>query len=187
MDAKSEMLEFLTCRRAKITPEQAGLTVYGDNWRVPGLRREEAAMLAGVSADYYTQVERGNVNGVSDSVLEALVRALQLDDAERAYLFNLTRVLGTANQSRPPKRRVRASVQQGLDAMTGAPAYVRNEYGDLCQERASGVLVADECILPKRSRGPIAAPDVGLMHCDERISADERSRRLGSAQGLSDV
>ena len=97
-------------------------------------------MLAGVSADYYTQVERGNVNGVSDSVLEALVRALQLDDAERSHLFNLVRALRTANQTRrrPPKRRVRASVRQILDAMTGAPAYVRNEYGDIIATNTLG-------------------------------------------------
>jgi transcriptional regulator with XRE-family HTH domain len=124
MDPRSEIREFLTSRRARITPEQAGLTVYGENRRVPGLRGEEAAMLAGVSADYYTQVERGNVNGVSDSVLEALVRALQLDDAERSHLFNLVRAQRSTNQTRrrAPKRTVRASVQQVLDAMTGAPA-----------------------------------------------------------------
>ena len=133
VDAKSEIREFLTSRRARITPEQAGLTVYGDNRRVPGLRREEVAMLAGVSADYYTQVERGNVNGVSDSVLEALVRALKLDDVERSHLFNLVRARRTANPTRrhPPKHRLRQSVQQVLDAMTSAPAYVRDEYGDL--------------------------------------------------------
>jgi transcriptional regulator with XRE-family HTH domain len=140
MDAKSGIREFLTSRRARITPEQAGLTVYGDNRRVPGLRREEVAMLAGVSADYYTQVERGNVNGVSDSVLEALVRALQLDDAERSHLFSLVHARRTTNQTRrrPAKRRVRASVQQFLDAMTGAPAYVRNEYGDLVATNTLG-------------------------------------------------
>jgi transcriptional regulator with XRE-family HTH domain len=133
MDPKSEIREFLASRRARITPEHAGVTVYGDNRRVPGLRREEVAMLAGVSADYYTQVERGNVNGVSDSVLDALVRALKLDDAERSHLFNLVRAQRTTNQTRrrPSKPNVRASVQQVLDAMTGGAAYVRNEYGDL--------------------------------------------------------
>jgi transcriptional regulator with XRE-family HTH domain len=140
MDPKSEIREFLTSRRAKITPEQTGLTVHGDNRRVPRLRREEVAMLAGVNADYYTQVERGNVNGVSDSVLEALVRALQLDDPERSHLFNLVRARRTASQTRrrPPKHRVRASVQQVLDAMTSAPAYVRNEYGDLVATNTLG-------------------------------------------------
>jgi transcriptional regulator with XRE-family HTH domain len=140
VDPKSEIREFVTSRRARITPEQAGLTVYGDNRRVPGLRREEVAMLAGVSADYYTQVERGNVNGVSDSVLEALVRALKLDDAERSHLFNLVRARRTASPTRrrPPKRGVRLSVQQVLDAMTSAPAYVRNEYGDLVATNTLG-------------------------------------------------
>ncbi|HUA46478.1 MAG TPA: helix-turn-helix transcriptional regulator [Solirubrobacteraceae bacterium] len=140
MDAKGEIREFLTSRRASITPEQAGLTVYGDNRRVPGLRREEVAMLAGVSADYYTQVERGNVSGVSDSVLEALVRALRLDDVERSHLFNLIRARRTATQTRrrPRQRRVRASVQQVLDALTNAPAYVRNEYGELVATNTLG-------------------------------------------------
>ena len=140
MDPKSEIREFLTSRRARITPEQAGLTVYGDNRRVPGLRREEVAMLAGVSADYYNQLERGNVNGVSDSVLEALVRALKLDDAERSHLFNLVRARRTANptRGRPPKHRLRQSVQQVLDAMTSAPAYVRNEYGELVATNTLG-------------------------------------------------
>src|SRR5439155_6043505 len=89
--ARSEIREFLTSRRAKITPEQAGLPWYGENRRVPGLRREEVALLAGVSVDYYTRLERGNASGVSESVLEALARALQLDEAERAHLFYLAR------------------------------------------------------------------------------------------------
>jgi transcriptional regulator with XRE-family HTH domain len=140
MDPKSELREFLTSRRARITPEQAGLTVYGNNRRVPGLRREEVALLAGVSADYYTQLERGNANGVSDSVLQALVRALGLDDAERSHLLNLVRARRTANPTRrrPHKQRVRASVQQVLNAMTGAAAYVRNEYGDLVATNTLG-------------------------------------------------
>ena len=82
MDARAEMREFLISRRAKITPEQAGLRTYGDNRRVPGLRREEVALLAGVSVDYYTRLERGNAGGVSEGVLAALARALQLDEAE---------------------------------------------------------------------------------------------------------
>ena len=125
---RSEIREFLTSRRARITPEQAGLRVYGDNRRVPGLRREEVAMLAGVSVDYYTRLERGNLSGVSESVLEALARALQLDEAERAHLFDLARAAHptTATRRRPTKQRVRPSVQRILDAMTGAPAFVQN-------------------------------------------------------------
>ena len=90
MDTKNEIREFLTSRRGRVTPEQAGLPSYGAR-RVPGLRREEVAVLAGVSVPYYTRLERGDMNGVSDSVLEGLARALQLDDAERAHLLDLAR------------------------------------------------------------------------------------------------
>lgn len=133
MDHRSEIREFLTSRRAKITPEQAGLQWYGENRRVLGLRREEVALLAGVSVDYYTRLERGNAAGVSESVLEALARALQLDDAERAHLFDLARGANAVSRARrrPPKQRVRPSVQRTLDAMAGAPAFVRNGRMDL--------------------------------------------------------
>src|SRR6058998_4173787 len=101
MDARSEIREFLTSRRARITPEQAGLRTYGAGpRRVTGLRREEVALLAGVSVDYYTRLERVNLNGVSESVLEALVRALQLDEAERSHLFDLARAAQTTTGSR---------------------------------------------------------------------------------------
>ncbi len=129
VDTKGEIREFLTSRRAKITPAQVGLPVYGDNRRVPGLRREEVALLAGVSVDYYTRLERGNLSGVSESVLEALARALRLDDAERSHLFDLARAAQptTAPRRRRPARpRIRPGVQRILDAMTGAPAFVRN-------------------------------------------------------------
>lgn len=133
MDARSEIREFLTSRRARITPEQAGLPWYGDNRRVPGLRREEVALLAGVSVDYYTRLERGNAAGVSESVLEALARALQLDEAERAHLFELARAAHPAPRARlrTTKERVRPSVQRILDAITAAPAFVRNGRMDL--------------------------------------------------------
>ncbi len=134
MDTRNELREFLTSRRAKITPEQAELRTYGAGARrVPGLRREEVALLAGVSVDYYTRLERGQAGGVSESVLEALARALQLDGAERAHLFDLARATQTPT---PPRRRrrtkeIRPSVQFLLDAMAGAPAFVRNGRLDL--------------------------------------------------------
>jgi transcriptional regulator with XRE-family HTH domain len=128
VDTSSEIREFLTSRRAKITPEQAGLTSFGPR-RVPGLRREEVAVLAGVSVPYYTRIERGNMNGVSDSVLEALARALQLDEAERAHLFDLAYALRPSPS--PPRRRarrqrVRPSVQHILDGLSGAAAFVHD-------------------------------------------------------------
>jgi transcriptional regulator with XRE-family HTH domain len=133
VDTRSEIRDFLRSRRARITPEQAGLPAYGSSRRVAGLRREEVALLAGVSVDYYTRLERGNARGVSDSVLEALARALQLDEAERAHLFDLARGAQPAvpARRRPAGQQVRPVVQQALDAMTGAPAYVRNRRSDI--------------------------------------------------------
>lgn len=130
VDSRAETRDFLTTRRAKVTPDQAGLPAYGGHRRVSGLRREEVALLAGVSVDYYTRLERGNLSGVSDGVLEALARALQLDDAERAHLFDLARTANTtaanARGRRRPTSQLRPVVQRLLDAMTLAPAYVRN-------------------------------------------------------------
>jgi transcriptional regulator with XRE-family HTH domain len=122
-----EIREFLTSRRARVTPEQAGLPSYGSR-RVPGLRREEVAVLAGVSAPYYTRLERGDIGGASDGVLGALARALQLDEAERAHLFDLVRAARptTERPRRRPSQTLRPSVQRMLDAMTGAPAVVQN-------------------------------------------------------------
>ena len=133
MDRRSEVREFLSSRRARITPEQAGLPAYGGNRRVKGLRREEVALLAGVSVDYYVRMERGNLAGASESVLDALARALQLDEAERDHLFALAREssAGSSRSKRTPAQRVRPAVQQVLDAMTDAPAWVRNGRHDI--------------------------------------------------------
>jgi transcriptional regulator with XRE-family HTH domain len=127
VDTRSEIREFLTSRRAKITPDQVGLTAYGPR-RVPGLRREEVAVLAGVSVPYYTRLERGDMSGVSESVLEALARALQLDDAERAHLFDLARAAGpmAKRRRRSAPKQIRPGVQRLLDAITAAPALVQN-------------------------------------------------------------
>jgi hypothetical protein len=144
MDARTEFHDFLTSRRSRLTPEQAGLPVYGGNRRVPGLRREEVSLLAGMSVDYYVRLERGNAKGVSDSVLEALARALQLDEAERAHLFDLANAVnassaaarassrGRGSRSRGvPRPRVRPSVQRILDSMTTVPAYARDRRFDV--------------------------------------------------------
>jgi len=134
VDTASEIREFLTTRRARITPDVVGLPVYGDNRRVPGLRREEVALLAGVSVDYYTKLERGHLSGASNDVLEALARALRLDEAERTHLFDLARASQPATATRhrrTKKQQVRAGVQRILDSMTAAPAFVRNGRLDL--------------------------------------------------------
>ncbi|MFE7566602.1 helix-turn-helix transcriptional regulator [Streptomyces sp. NPDC057539] len=128
MDHRTEIRRFLTSRRGKITPQQAGLPSYGGNRRVPGLRREEVASLAGVSVEYYARLERGNLSGVSESVLDSLVRALQLDEAERAHLLDLARTANTTSRKHPrrPPRPIRPALQNLLDAMTEAPAFIRN-------------------------------------------------------------
>ncbi|WP_345639433.1 helix-turn-helix transcriptional regulator, partial [Rugosimonospora acidiphila] len=132
MDNRSEVRAFLTSRRAKISPEQAGIPAYGGR-RVAGLRRGEVAALAGVSVEYYTRLERGNLAGVSDSVLEALARALQLDDTELAHLHNLARAAGQA-PSRVRRREmtpeIRPEVHRLLNAMA-VPAFVRNHRFDI--------------------------------------------------------
>jgi transcriptional regulator with XRE-family HTH domain len=133
VDNGNEIRDFLTSRRARITPEQAGLPAYGGNRRVAGLRREEVALLAGVSIDYYVRLERGRAPGASASVLEGIARALQLDEAERAHLFDLARAAAPAAPQaprRPARQQVRPSVQRILDALT-APAYVRNARSDI--------------------------------------------------------
>lgn len=150
MDNRSDVREFLTSRRARIVPEQTGLTIYGDNRRVPGLRRSEVAALAGISVEYYTRMERGNLAGVSESVLDSLARALHLDDAERAHLFDLARAAGLSN--RAPRRsaptKIRPNIQRILDTMS-APTYVRNARLDIlaanpaCFALYAGILTPD--------------------------------------------
>ncbi len=133
MELKTEIREFLTSRRGNVTPDQAGVTAYGAR-RVPGLRRSEVAALAGVSVEYYTRIERGNLSGVSETVLGALAGALALDDAERAHLFDLARAshpAATTRQRRTTGQRVRPDVQWVLDAITGAAAFVGNGSHDI--------------------------------------------------------
>jgi transcriptional regulator with XRE-family HTH domain len=130
---REEIRTFLTTRRARINPEQAGLPRYGqERRRVAGLRRDEVALLAGISSQYYTKLERGNASGVSDSVLEGIARALQLDEAERTHLLDLIRAAGATRDPRPnTPLRVRPTVQRVLDSMVGTPALVLNARLDI--------------------------------------------------------
>ncbi len=129
MDNRTEARDFLTSRRSRLTPDDAGVQSFGVR-RVPGLRRSEVAQLAGVSIEYYTRLERGNLSGVSESVLDALAAALRLDESERAYLFDLARAASAPDRPRrSPKRgghELRPSLQRLLDSMVGIPAFVRN-------------------------------------------------------------
>ncbi|MDF2563048.1 MULTISPECIES: helix-turn-helix transcriptional regulator [unclassified Microbacterium] len=140
MDTGSELREFLVSRRARITPEQAKLPAYGGNRRVAGLRREEVAILAGVSVDYYTKLERGAVGLVSESVLDAVARALQLTRTERDHLFHLTGTTASLRTvSRPIRSLVRPAVQRILDGLSGeSPAFVGTVTRDLIAANTLG-------------------------------------------------
>ena len=132
MDNRRDVQEYLTALRARLTPETAGLTIFGGERRVPGLRREEVAQLAGVSTAYYTRMERGDLSGVSDSVLYALARGLQLNEAETTHLLDLARA--AAPSSRQPRRnpvpKVPARLAQLFDAMPDVPVVSLSRIGD---------------------------------------------------------
>lgn len=138
MDVRKDVSEFLTSRRAKLNPLDVGLPNYGARRRVPGLRREEVAMLAGVSVDYYTRIERGNLDGVSDSVLEAVMQVLNLDSAEREYLTNLAGITAKRRRGRTPSKpaSLRPGLLRLLEAISEVPAYVRNETLDILATNA---------------------------------------------------
>jgi transcriptional regulator with XRE-family HTH domain len=151
MENSKDAREFLMSRRSRITPAQAGLPAYGGMRRVAGLKREEVAMLTGVSTEYYARLERGNLRGVSESVLESLAGALQLDEAERAHLLDLAKAAAPSRVSgtRRVRAELRPSIQRILAGMTGTPAYVRNSRMDivaansLCFALYTGILGPD--------------------------------------------
>jgi transcriptional regulator with XRE-family HTH domain len=175
------MREFLTSRRAKISPEQAGLTSYGRR-RVPGLRREEVAVLAGISVPYYTRIERGDMNGVSDSVLEALARALQLDEAERAHLFDLARALRPTSpprRRRAPRQRVRPSIQHVLDGLTGAAAFVHNARLDNLAANQLGYALYSDMFARAPGPGPVNSARYVFFDAGARDFYADWSRAAG--------
>jgi transcriptional regulator with XRE-family HTH domain len=143
MDNRADVREFLMSRRAKVTPEAAGV-VGGQNRRVPGLRRSEVAALAGVSVEYYAKLERGAIAGASASVLDSVAAALQLDDTERGHLLDLARAAdGIPSSGRPRRRAVRpaeprSSLQWALAAITDGVAFVRDQRQDMLATNALG-------------------------------------------------
>lgn len=149
MNHRDEARDFLSSRRARITPEQAGVETFGTRRRVSGLRREEVARLAGVSIDYYTRLERGNLQGVSDSVLDAIGRALQLDPAEQEHLRDLSQ-----HQNETPRRAgrvvpvaaVRPELQYLLDVVTDAPAMIINNRQDIVAANALGFAMHSDLV-----------------------------------------
>jgi transcriptional regulator with XRE-family HTH domain len=156
MDHRNDLREFLTSRRERLTPQQAGLPDFGGRRRVKGLRREEVALLAGMSTEYYVRLERGNGAGVSQAVLDGISRALQLDEAEHAHLYDLVRA---ANQGTNPGRRrgpaspqqVNTNVLQLIDAMHDVPVFIQNGRLDaVATNRLGAALFSEMFVLPQR-------------------------------------
>jgi transcriptional regulator with XRE-family HTH domain len=191
MDNRAQVREFLISRRERISPAQAGLPAYGgSNRRVKGLRREEVALLAGVSIDYYVRMERGNLTGASDAVLDGIAGALQLDEAERAHLFDLAR----AAQSAPPRQQrkktsgVTDGIQQLLDAIADAPAWVRNARHDmLAANRLARALYVPVLADPRRpannARFVYLDPAAREFFADWERAADDIAAMLRSEAG----
>ena len=192
MDNRAEVREFLTSRRAKITPEKAGVAPFGHR-RVPGLRRSEVAALAGMSVEYYAKLERGSLGGVSAGVLNALARALQLDDAERRHLFHLAQAAdGTAAAMRPRRSvrqwTVKPSVQWALDAITTGPAILGNERSDLLAANHLGRalysdLYADPVRPPNFARFTFLDSGARRFFPDWDLAADMSVANLRTAAG----
>jgi transcriptional regulator with XRE-family HTH domain len=191
MDNRAQVREFLISRRERISPAQAGLPAYGSgNRRVKGLRREEVALLAGVSIDYYVRMERGTLAGASDAVLDGIANTLQLDEAERAHLFDLAR----APQPASPRQRrtkisgVTAGIQQILDAVIDAPAWVRNARHDLlAANRLARALYAPVLADPRRpannARFVYLDPAARDFFADWERAADDIAAMLRSEAG----
>jgi transcriptional regulator with XRE-family HTH domain len=174
MSSADEILEFLTTRRAKLAPERAGVPRYGRKRRVPGLRREEVALGAGISVEWYTRLERGVARGVSDEVLDAIGSALQLDEAERVHVADLVR---TANAEQPQRRsstpqRVRPSVARIVDVMGPIPACVTN--GRLDVVYANDLA---EALFSDVFRDPVRPPNLARFVFPSRPSRAHHPRR----------
>jgi len=201
MSNADDIREFLATRRARLTPQEAGLPQFGGSRRVPGLRREEVSLLAGISVEYYARIERGNARGVSEDVLASISRALQLNEAEHAHLVDLLRV---ANEERPPRRttsraEVRPGIRQIVDAMSGIAAFVRNGRSDvLYANRLFEALYSDMYRDPARPanaarflfldpRAQTFYPDWDTLIRDSVAALRSEAGRIPDDRGLSDL
>ncbi|MFE9439522.1 helix-turn-helix transcriptional regulator [Streptomyces sp. NPDC006602] len=153
LDRRAELSEFLRTRRARLKPEEVGLPDFGRHRRVPGLRREELAQLAGVSVAYYTRLEQGNGRNVSTEVLDAIARALRLTDAEHAHLTHLAKPKQHKKKQAAPSHQVRGALRQLLDTMEGIPAYIVGRRSDiLVWNRMAAAVFGDWARLPPQER-----------------------------------
>ncbi|MEV4625350.1 helix-turn-helix transcriptional regulator [Micromonospora sp. NPDC049523] len=179
-----ELREFLRSRRARITPAEVGLTPHPGSRRVPGLRREEVAQLAGMSVDYYVRLERGRNLNVSESVLDALARALRLDETERSHLFTLARPSRAQRRPMPPQR-VRPGLHRVLETLGDTPAMITGHRMDvLASNRLARVLYTDFDALPPRERNMARYLFLDESARDLYVDWDEAARSTVAALHL---
>ncbi|MER5402885.1 helix-turn-helix transcriptional regulator [Streptomyces sp. NPDC002599] len=153
LDRRAELSEFLRSRRARLKPEDVGMPDFGRHRRVPGLRREELAQLAGVSVAYYTRLEQGNGRNVSAEVLDSIARALRLTDAEHNHLTHLAKPKQHKKRSAARPQQVRGSLRQLLDTIDGVPAYITGRRSDvLVWNRMAAAVFGDWSELPPQER-----------------------------------
>jgi len=158
MENQADIREFLVTRRARLRPEDVGMTA-GTNRRVAGLRRSEVAALADVSIEYYSRLERGNLSGVSEGVLDAIAGALRLDDAERAHLFDLARAANDSPirvRTRPKRTGIRPAMQYALNGITGSAAVLRNGRLDILAANLLGFAMYSELFANEQRPANIA-------------------------------
>lgn len=178
MSSREEIRSFLTTRRARVTPEQAGVPTFGGQRRVPGLRREEVAHLAGVSTDYYSKLERGDAKGASREVLAAISRALQLDETENQHLFDLIAIAEGAGRPRRRRRLEGKSITVGTQAVLDAlsvPAFVQNRCLDFVGANAPGRALFG---MPHMAEGPEPLNSARFQFLDPRSRGFYRDSEL---------
>ncbi|MEU5093025.1 helix-turn-helix transcriptional regulator [Streptomyces sp. NPDC021356] len=175
MERRAELSEFLRTRRARLQPEDVGLPHYGRHRRVPGLRREELAQLAGVSVAYYTRLEQGNGRNVSAEVLDSIARALRLTDAEHAHLTHLAKPKHKKKQTAPTQH-VRPSLRQLLDTMEGVPAYVVGRRAELLAwNRMAAAVFGDWSELPAAERNWARMTFLNPVHRDLFVDWEQKA------------
>jgi transcriptional regulator with XRE-family HTH domain len=174
MNAKAQLGEFLQARRSQLSPQEAGVPTYGERRRVPGLRREELALLAGVSVSYYTRLEQGQSLNASPQVLDAIAGALRLDEAERAHLHGLARSAGHGDRARrPAPERVTPAARQLLDALADVPAVVIGRRSDVLAWNPLGHALFAGHLDPDSADSPARRPNMARL-----VFLDAHTREL---------
>ncbi|MER6203657.1 helix-turn-helix transcriptional regulator [Streptomyces sp. NPDC001586] len=163
MNGTSPLGDFLRTRRSRLRPDEAGVPTYGERRRVPGLRREELALLAGVSASYYTRLEQGHSLGASPEVLDAIARALRLDESERRHLHDLARSATPRGRRRPAPKRVTDSTAQLLDALGDVPAIVIGRRSDVLAWNRLGHALFAGHLAPSAPDVPAQRPNMARL------------------------